>query len=468
MERSAATLAPVRQGLKALADRLIEIAGIVQHTDALLGTLNFSDSPPGDSASPESVQDSSTSSALLPSEAAVLDRLKQQVEDLSRTVRVELNPIVNAYYRMDLQPLLDHDVCKHLQSFQLVPAEMLRETLTAFMETGGERERADLELFLKVGAELDTPVKVHPYGSRPQNGPQGGLVEETALLRAVVFGSVEAVKMLLQAGAGLEACREVVGDWGGERALHIACREGRPEIAEILVDGGAEVNAVTSIGLRPLYYAAQGGDAGLVKFLLTRDADLHAQIKDGRLDGRTCIFDAIGYGHKDVVELLLDHGANLDVREERQQTPLFFAAQFFADVPRDHREIAELLVSRGADVTARNNCGETVLHSAARSCFSGVFDLMLQKGLDFYARDNEGHTPLYHVPFVEGDGQTEEETSLLRAVTLGSLEAVKIVVRGGAGLEVRREVPDVDEAKGETALSTLLVKKKIRRSPRFF
>uniref|UniRef100_A0A0G4G1N7 Uncharacterized protein n=1 Tax=Chromera velia CCMP2878 TaxID=1169474 RepID=A0A0G4G1N7_9ALVE len=266
MEHSAVTLAPVCQGLKALAERLIEIVGIVQHTDALLGTFKFFDS----------LQDSSAFFELLPSEAAVLDRLKQQVEDLSRIVRVELNPIVNAYYRIDLQPFLDYDVCKHLQSFQVVSADMLRETLNAFMETGGEEERADLELLLKVGAELDGLLKVPAYGRRPQNGPRHGLLEETALLRVVVFGSVEVVKMLLQVGAGLEACREVVGDLGEERALHIACREGRPELAEILVDGGAEVNAVTNLGLTPLYYAAQRGHAGIVKFLLTRDADLHA------------------------------------------------------------------------------------------------------------------------------------------------------------------------------------------------
>ncbi|KAJ1486873.1 ankyrin repeat-containing domain protein, partial [Baffinella frigidus] len=59
--------------------------------------------------------------------------------------------------------------------------------------------------------------------------------------------------------------------------------------------------------------------------------------------------------HPEVVQLLLEHGADSSVKNNRGQTVLHWAALL------DHREVALLLVTGGADVSAETNAGETPL-----------------------------------------------------------------------------------------------------------
>uniref|UniRef100_A0A0G4HFC2 Uncharacterized protein n=1 Tax=Chromera velia CCMP2878 TaxID=1169474 RepID=A0A0G4HFC2_9ALVE len=222
-------------------------------------------------------------------------------------------------------------------------------------------------------------------------------------MRAVDFGSLEAVKILVERGAGLEVRREGAGKEGGKRALHIACREGKPEIAEFLVSSGAELEAVTDIGITPLYYAAQAGETDLVIFLLRRGADAHAKGQNGR----TPIFNAIGNGHRDVVELLLDHGARVNKRNKLQENPLFYTAVVFDGIPRDYREIAELLISGGADVNARDVDGWTVLHMAAWMGVLGVLEALLANGANIHTIANSGLSALHCVAFLADSEEIE-------------------------------------------------------------
>uniref|UniRef100_A0A0G4HFR7 Uncharacterized protein n=1 Tax=Chromera velia CCMP2878 TaxID=1169474 RepID=A0A0G4HFR7_9ALVE len=155
----ATSLALVREGLQSLTESLLEVAGMIQSIDSLLGTVKFPDKPAEDAAPPEPLQDDTSSALLLP-EAAALDRLEKIVGNMRLGVRSELNTILNLYYRMDLEPLFTVDIGNVIRSFQAVLAEVLREALNAFMETGEREKREDLELLLKVGAEIDSFVEV--------------------------------------------------------------------------------------------------------------------------------------------------------------------------------------------------------------------------------------------------------------------------------------------------------------------
>mmetsp|Transcript_41252 Transcript_41252/g.81372 ORF Transcript_41252/g.81372 Transcript_41252/m.81372 type:complete len:171 (+) Transcript_41252:173-685(+) len=159
MERTRATLAPVCQGLQSLTESLLEVVEMIQSIDSLLETVKFPDKPAEDAAPPEPLQED-TSSALLPPEAAALDRLEKIVGKMRLGVRGELNTILSLYYRIDLEPLFALDIGNVIRSFQVVSAEVLREAFNAFMETGEREKREDLELLLKVGAEIDSFVEV--------------------------------------------------------------------------------------------------------------------------------------------------------------------------------------------------------------------------------------------------------------------------------------------------------------------
>uniref|UniRef100_A0A0G4HUX3 Uncharacterized protein n=1 Tax=Chromera velia CCMP2878 TaxID=1169474 RepID=A0A0G4HUX3_9ALVE len=424
---------------------------MVQNVHTLLCTVEFPDEPTGDAAPSHPVQDVDSSSALLPTEAAALDRIEKQVGEMRKSVRVELNTLMSLYYRIDLEPLFALDI-GNVRSFQAVSAETLREALNAFMETGEREKKEDVELLLKVGAEVDTLVE-RPAGGGDGEGEQQ-MVKESALMGAVTFGSLEAVEILVGAGAGLEVCREGGGNEGGKRALHIACREGKPEIAEFLVASGAEVDAVTDKGVTPLLYAAQSGLLDLVRLLQRRGADVNSKTTDALC--RTSIFPAIGYGHRDVVETLLNHGARVNDTDGKGLTPLHQTAVIFDEVPRDHRDIAELLISRGADIHARVESGATVLHLAAWIGALGVTELLLESGADLHATSNDGSTALHFV--ARTDESEEVESSVFqKKKTIAELlvsKGIDVVALDGNG-QTALKIAEDEQPEGSLVLPFL-------------
>jgi len=85
--------------------------------------------------------------------------------------------------------------------------------------------------------------------------------------------------------------------------------------------------------------------------------------------------------------LLLDRGANVDVRAVEGTTPLMVAAQ------NGCTDAAAYLLQRGADPDARDNRGFTALHRAAEVGFEEIVRLLLDHGADAGV-NAQGHTPL--------------------------------------------------------------------------
>ena len=97
---------------------------------------------------------------------------------------------------------------------------------------------------------------------------------------------------------------------------------------------------------------------------------------------------AVNAGRRDIVEVLIAHGANTNAGENKGSTPLHIAAR--------SREMAELLIMNGANVNAKDEAGRTPLHSVATHGLPFVAHLLISHGADINAKDNEGRTPLWH------------------------------------------------------------------------
>jgi len=109
--------------------------------------------------------------------------------------------------------------------------------------------------------------------------------------------------LLLDKGADVNA-----QDNDGETPLHIASFKGYIEIAELLLDRGADVNARdgwSQSGRTPLHFAAWGGNSEIAKLLLDKGADINAK----RWDGFTPLRWADTIGHNKFVDLLRQSGA---------------------------------------------------------------------------------------------------------------------------------------------------------------
>jgi ankyrin repeat protein len=162
---------------------------------------------------------------------------------------------------------------------------------------------------------------------------------ESPVADAAKRGDRAAVKTLLQQGADANAAH---GD--GMTALHWAATHGDAEMARMLVVAGARLEAVTRNGnYTPLHLAARVGSAPVLTTLLDAGANVKAATSSG---GATALHLAAAQGSAAAVTTLLDRGAEVDAKETAfGQTALMWAAAF------DRVSAIEALIARKADLT---------------------------------------------------------------------------------------------------------------------
>nr|XP_036578870.1 uncharacterized protein CTRU02_11124 [Colletotrichum truncatum]KAF6786253.1 hypothetical protein CTRU02_11124 [Colletotrichum truncatum] len=96
----------------------------------------------------------------------------------------------------------------------------------------------------------------------------------------------------------------------GKTPLHIASELGHADIVDILLDSGAQIDAVDGYRRTSLQYGAEQGHRGIVEKLLGAGAD--SEMVDG--NGMTALHIAVCAGHGSVVKLLVRNGANPNIR----------------------------------------------------------------------------------------------------------------------------------------------------------
>jgi len=165
---------------------------------------------------------------------------------------------------------------------------------------------------------------------------------------AVEAHQVEGVKLALNEGVSVNAV-----DHEGFTALHRAIAENQPDLAQTLLDHGADVNAAVQTegeftGMTPLMMASAWSQ-GLVGPLLMRGAKVDATDKKGR----TAMAGAIQGWHVEAIKQLASHGANLNWQNERGGTYLMLAAL------SAHSDSMKVLLELGANKSVRDKEGKT-------------------------------------------------------------------------------------------------------------
>ncbi|XP_077473529.1 uncharacterized protein ankrd50l [Stigmatopora argus] len=318
----------------------------------------------------------------------------------------------------------------------------------------------------------------------------------TPLRSAAWGGHAQAVRLLLEAGAKVDGC-----DGKGRTALRAAAWGGHRETVLVLLDYEAQADKADWKGRTPLIAAAYMGHPEAAAALLNRGA--RVDLADG--DGRTALSVVAlcgpsvpgrrGYG--EVARLLLEHGANPGHRDRDRMTPLLLAAH------EGHDDIVELLLDAGADVDetaggrgarvtpllaaaamghvqtvtrllfwgaladAVDDEGRTALGLAAARGSAGAVRVLLERGLDENHKDDLGWTPL-HAAAHEGHravcaaltepgsaarvGETDAEgrTALMLAAREGHLGAARLLLD-------RRSPVDHRSHDGRSALSAALL-----------
>jgi len=158
-----------------------------------------------------------------------------------------------------------------------------------------------------------------------------------ALINAVDGGNVQVVKLLLNGGADVNT-----KDDSKTTVLMNAVGKGRLEITNLLLDKGADVNASDNSHTTSLIYAV-GGHFELLNMLRYKGADNPNITAFMNIVGKGALpKDTIGKDRLTIVSLLLDKGADVNVRDKWGRTALKFAQE------RGYAQIAELLKAHGA------------------------------------------------------------------------------------------------------------------------
>ncbi len=153
----------------------------------------------------------------------------------------------------------------------------------------------------------------------------------SALHYAVQSGNVRVVRVLLKAGADVNAkTRQNVTPL----IASINMAWGKPEITLALIDAGADVNVAESDGDTALWIATTESSTEVMKALLKKGADPNVPSKSMGFNGDTPLHMAAMNGLIDAVKVLLDYGASPAIRNAAGRTPLEVANPKWPEIAR--------------------------------------------------------------------------------------------------------------------------------------
>jgi len=209
---------------------------------------------------------------------------------------------------------------------------------------------------------------------------------------------IRVAQLLLERGADVNA-----PDEDNKTPLHLASYYGNVEIVRVLLDGDATTHSKGNRGWTPLHevtrcedqYSMDNTDVLVAQLLLERGADVNASDEDNR----TPLHLASYYGKAEIVRVLLDSHATTSSKGNQGWTPLHEVAQSEHYYSRNNGDVlvAQLLLERGADVNVPDDDNRTPLHLASYFGRVEMVLVLLNAGANASAKNAQGQTPLHLV-----------------------------------------------------------------------
>lgn len=198
---------------------------------------------------------------------------------------------------------------------------------------------------------------------RTVNEPDVSLDEMLSL--ACRQGKLDIVQLLLQSGAQVNHRNKA-----GNTPLLEACSQGHVLVANYLLENGSKIDTPTETTLdSALTWACTLGNSIIVEALLHKHADVEHRTKDGC----TALMFACLAGHRDVAEKLLDANSEVNVESDsNKDSPLTFACW------KGHQDVVTLLLQRNANIEHRTKEGFSPLMFAALGGHTNVARKLLE------------------------------------------------------------------------------------------
>jgi len=322
---------------------------------------------------------------------------------------------------------------------------------TALMWASARRHPEMMQTLIDHGADVDARSIFRDYQrhvtaeGRPKSMDSGGL---TPLLYAARENCLECVDVLLANGADID-----LPDPDGVSPLHVAIMNANWDIAKRLIEAGADVNQWDIYGEAPLFtavgnYTRTDGGRGssidplpqtdgstIVQMLLDGGANPNMQVffrpanvrGSTNTRGSTPLIRAANNGDREMVERLMQYGADPTIYTADRQTPIHAVLAGRAR-EQDALELIRIFYTAGTDidmvalVNHREEVrGGTALHYAVRKRYKDVIRELASWGIEMDAIDQDGLTALDYtqsrgfMPFMALQTPIyEEEAALLR------------------------------------------------------
>lgn len=224
----------------------------------------------------------------------------------------------------------------------------------------------------------------------------GSTLSSTPLTYAVFQNQPKAVRLLIKNGADATA-----GAMDGNTALHAAVFLGHDKVVKELLRAGADPLQANNQGQTPLMVAGTDWGttqaiAGMLQLTLNEDDVTSGRAKsielmDKQINklARSDIWLAVYTGNERYVKRLLRKVEDLNATDDAGQTTLIGAAATFG-----FANIVDILAEAGADVNVQGGDGATPLLVASFFGRADTVKVLLEHGADKSIANNDGTTPL--------------------------------------------------------------------------
>ena len=217
-------------------------------------------------------------------------------------------------------------------------------------------------------------------------------LNKSPLVAALYNKHIRVATLLHQHGADMRT------SFGGRTLLHAASKDGMLDVAQWLLNMGADANAQQEDRRTPLHLAAANGHLEIVQILLDRYVYVNVAAS---WENRTPLHEASLGGHVNVMRLLIQNGAdaNTDLRGLLRSASLLKARS---------AETVRLFIQLGVDVNAQDENHESPLHLASSAGNAETVHLLIKLGVDVNTRNGSGKTPL-HLALSKGNDKTVQK-----------------------------------------------------------
>ncbi|GBM40117.1 Ankyrin-3 [Araneus ventricosus] len=284
--------------------------------------------------------------------------------------------------------LIGKNLRNHLAHFNALNDILTEETI---LDTALNAAKIKAEVTLDTSKKIDRVVLNDHLKMKSSFHEALQIIHhQKALFSALAEGNLPEVKNCLIAGADL-----LGRDMNSWTALHCASKGPNLEVVRFVLDQGVDIEAKDSKGFNVLHVASSFGRAETVKFFLEQKKP---SINEETNDGQTPLHLAIQYGHKVVVQILLQNNACTSFKSGGS-SPLWYAVWY------DRKDIVEILLERIQNVNADVRMGGyTSLHVAAEKGHTELVNFLLEKGASVNKESDEQLIPL-HLASMRGNAE---------------------------------------------------------------